>query len=98
MNGSQPAEKPLPTCSDPRMHLTSIGFTGLTPDVTLVAQSVHQFNGRMVSKLHPLRKHTDCRCNFRRETLDGEQQLVLLAVQAIFPGSLFAECEKCTIW
>jgi hypothetical protein len=77
------------------MYLTSIGLTGLTFDISPVAQSIHQFNGRMVPELHPLRKHTNCRCNFRREALNGEKQLVLLAVQTIFPGSLFAECKKC---
>jgi hypothetical protein len=77
------------------MDLTSIGFAGLTFDITPVAQSIHQFNGRMVTELHPLRKHTNCGFKFRRESFYGKQQLVLLAVQTIFPGSLFAECEKC---
>src|SRR3954468_18442585 len=49
----------------------------------------------MVSKLHPLCEHANCGCDFRRKALDGEQQLVLLPVQAILPGSFFAECKKC---
>jgi hypothetical protein len=77
------------------MDLASIGFAWLTLDVTPVAQSIDQFNGRMVPKLHPLRKHTNCGFKFRRESFYGKQQLVLLAVQTIFPGSVFAECEKC---
>jgi len=95
MDGSQPAEKPLSTCSYPRMYLTSIGFAGLPFDITPVAQSVHQFNGRMVTELHPLRMDTNCWLNVRRKAFDRKKQLMLLAVQTIFPGSLFAECEEC---
>jgi len=94
VNGSQTAQKLFTTCSDPRMHLTSIGFTGLSFDIAPITQSIHEFNRRMVPEPHPLRQNTNGWCQFRRKPLNGEQQLVLLAVQAIFLCSLFAECEK----
>ena len=94
MNGSQTAQKLFTTRSDPRMHLTSIGFTGLSFDVAPIAQSIYQFNRGVVPEPHPLRQDTNSWCQFRRKTLNGKQQLVLLAVQAICLCSLFAECEK----
>jgi len=94
MNGSQPPEKLFTVCRNPRVNLATIGCAGLALNEAAVAQPIDQFDGGMVSKLHPLRKHADCRGNVRRKAFDGQQQLMLLAVQAIFPGSLFAECEK----
>ena len=94
MNGGQTAQKLLATCGDPRMHLTSIGFTGLSFDITPITQSIDEFDRRMVPEPHPLRQNPNCWLQFRRKPLNGKQQLVLLAVQAIFLRSLFAECEK----
>jgi hypothetical protein len=94
MNGSQPAEKFLTACGDPGMNLAAVGGTGLSPDEAAVAQPIDQFDGCVVSKLHSFRQHANRGRNFGSQTLYGEQQLMLLAVQAILPGSLFTECEK----
>ena len=94
MDGSQPAKKLLSAGCNSRVNLTTIGFSMLALDVAAIAQAIDQFNGRMVTELHSLRQHTNGRLNLRRKPLDGEQQLMLLSVQAIFPGSLFTESEK----
>lgn len=80
MNCSQPPEKFFTACRNPRVNLPTIGCTGLALDETAVGQSIDQFDGGVVPKLHPFRKHANSWRNFRRETLDGKQQLMLLAV------------------
>jgi len=57
-------------------------------------RSVHQFDGTVMSYLQPFRKDTNGRFCARRQTANGEQELVLLRVNAGSLRGLLAEAQK----
>ena len=80
--------------SQRKQHLAPVLASAVPPHVTARRQPVHQFDRAVVLNLHPLRQFADSRTRSRRQTLQGQHQLVLPRFETGFPGSLFAEVKK----
>ena len=75
-------------------HLAAILLAGLPRDVSQLLQPVYQFHRAVMFQLQPLGQFADGRRGAVRQTLDGQQQLVLLGLHAGGPHLLLAEAEK----
>jgi hypothetical protein len=62
----------------------------------MIDETVQQFHCAVVPKTQPLRKRGDSRTSARRHAFQGEKKLVLLRLNPLRTGSLFAEVKELT--
>ena len=81
----KPSQHLLPSRSQPHLNLPAVVPAPVTPDETIRFQAIDQADGAMMPNLQTLRENPDCRFLPVRHSLELEQRLVLLRLEA---GSL----------
>src|SRR5689334_3066924 len=77
-----------------KQHFTAIFCCPLTAHEPSCLKSIDQFHSAMVLNLQPIGNFHDPRTNATRKPFEGEQQLMLLWLQACAARRLFAEVNE----
>ena len=75
-------------------HLALVAGAGVPGDRTAALQTVDEFDRAVMLNEQPRRDFADGRLSLLRQAVHREQQLVLLRLDAVFPGLGFAKVQK----
>jgi hypothetical protein len=64
------------------VHLTPVFITSTPSHQATRGEAIHQFDGAVMLNLQAFRQFTNSRTNARRQSLEGQQQLMLTRLHA----------------
>src|SRR5262245_54994220 len=88
------AQDLFPVARQLEQHLSLVVARPQTDDQAPLVGAIVQFTGALVARMHSFCERTDRRLSTGRQPFYGEQQLMLLRLDAGGPRRCFAEAEK----
>ena len=77
-----------------KKDLTAIGRIRLTLDETRRFQPIDQLDSRVMAQREPIRQFANCRMRTGGQAFQGQQRLMLVRLDSVFPCLCFAELKK----
>jgi hypothetical protein len=94
VNGRKTAELLFAFRGEDHANLAAIGVVADALDEAVLRQAIDEADGAVMADEQMLGQLSDGRAVPVRKSSDGEQDLVLLRLEALGPGRLFAEVEE----